>query len=99
MKGLYTYGAADISDIVSAPLEAILKADIGLSEKITEFIAWYGFEPVQGNAGNDMGNLKLVSFSYLTKDGETATISGHMGSIIAHLFSFGSKMLCLGPTA
>lgn len=75
MKGLYTYGAADLRDIVLAPLEAIVKADIALSEKMTEFIAWYGFEPAATDQQHDMGNVKLISFSYPGKDGETATVS------------------------
>lgn len=75
MKGLYTYGATDLRDIVSAPLEAIVKADIALSEKITEFIAWYGFDAATTDQQHDMGTVKFVSFSYTDKNGETATVS------------------------
>jgi Protein of unknown function (DUF2589) len=79
MKGLYSTGATDLKSIFQAPLEAVITADIEMAEKITNFIARYGFEKniededEEGeikSKGDNFGKLRMVTFSFMNNKGK-----------------------------
>lgn len=86
MNGLYNTGATDLKNIFLAPLEAVITADMELAQKITNFIALYGFEG--GHKLNDktqepsIGKLRMVSFSFINNKGKPDTFSIPVLSLI-----------------
>ena len=80
MKGLYSTGATDLKSIFMAPLEAVITADIEMAEKITNFIARYGFEKrkedeeeeevEENKKGDNFGKLRMVTFSFMNNKGK-----------------------------
>ena len=79
-KGLFSTGATKLKDIFLAPLEAVIQADIDLSERITKFIMNYGFEDWQEKG--KMPKLKMVSFSYTNEQGKMEVFSLPVLSLI-----------------
>lgn len=79
MSGTFLTGSAELKNIFSAPLEAVIDADISLSQKIADFIVKYGFESSSdGNGLNvapDIGRLKMVSFTYRSATGQKQVFS------------------------
>ncbi|BDD06129.1 DUF2589 domain-containing protein [Aureibacter tunicatorum] len=63
----YEDSAAGLEELFSAPLNAVISADINLSSRIDEFIKTYGFE-IGANGEADLGKLRMISFTY-TVDG------------------------------
>ncbi|HAA20058.1 MAG TPA: hypothetical protein DCP28_15305, partial [Cytophagales bacterium] len=61
-------GGTQIKDIFKAPLEAVIEAEIELSQKIQHFIAHYGFTGVGENGFDDETSdlqLKTVQIRYV----------------------------------
>jgi hypothetical protein len=79
-KGLFSTGATRLTDIFLAPLEAVIQADIDLSERITRFIMDYGFE--DWHEKGKMPKLKMVSFSYTNEQGKIEVFSLPVLSLI-----------------
>lgn len=79
-KGLYSTGATKLKNIFLAPLEAVIQADIDLSERITKFIMEYGF--TDWNKKGKIPKMKMVSFSYMNGDGKKEIISFPVLSLI-----------------
>jgi hypothetical protein len=79
-KGLYSTGATKLKNIFLAPLEAVIQADIDLSERITQFIMNYGFE--DWHEKGKMPKLKMVSFSYTNEQGKIEVFSLPVLSLI-----------------
>ena len=79
-KGLYSTGATKLKNIFLAPLEAVIQADIDLSERITQFIMNYGFE--DWHEKGKMPKLKMVSFSYRNEQGKIVVFSLPVLSLI-----------------
>ena len=79
-KGLYSTGATKLKNIFLAPLEAVIQADIDLSERITQFIMNYGFD--NWHEKGKMPKLKMVSFSYVNEQGKIEVFSLPVLSLI-----------------
>lgn len=79
-KGLFSTGATKLKNIFLAPLEAVIQADIDLSERITKFIMDYGFE--DWNEKGKMPKVKMVSFSYTNEKGKIEVFSLPVLSLI-----------------
>lgn len=60
--GYFEDGAQSLTKLFSAPLTAVIDADILLAERIAEFIKAYGFT---GSTPGEWGELRMVGFSYL----------------------------------
>lgn len=79
-KGLYSTGATKLEKIFLAPLEAVIQADIDLSERITKFIMDYGF--TDWDKKGKIPKMKMVSFSYINSEGKKEVISLPVLSLI-----------------
>ena len=56
---------ADLRDFISAPILALVDADIKVAKRFVRFIEQYGFEKfVSGKYENYLGRLKTVTFRY-----------------------------------
>ncbi len=78
MSGTFLTGAAELKSIFMAPLEAVIDADMSLSQKITDFIIRYGFDSEPGSdekKETEIGRLKMVSFSYANASGNKQVFS------------------------
>ncbi|KAF2325791.1 DUF2589 domain-containing protein [Flavobacterium daemonense] len=79
-KGLFSTGATRLTDIFLAPLEAVIQADIDLSERITKFIMDYGFD--DWDQKGKLPKLKMVSFSFTNEQGKVEVFSLPVLSLI-----------------
>lgn len=57
-----------LKDLFKAPMDAVVEADMELSEKITKFIINYGFEAPGDGDIKKIHALKMVHFSYTIND-------------------------------
>lgn len=79
MSGTFLTGAAELKNIFMAPLEAVIDADMSLSQKITDFMIRYGFDGEESDDGEKkelgIGRLKMISFTYHSSAGRKQVFS------------------------